>query len=195
MFTETSGDQGGTRVPEWWWSVLLSFIPINPDNRPAICGHLKTGSQYRGLLSKWRNQIFTLLYISFIKRSKLKWQLKVFFLCFCDCYVPSASQVTRMVLWSPHCARPWYWGGVVWTNSRHLPLCDSGADTGCGVSLGAASSHLAGYSPARWSAAQSTGQTHNLIMGSRHTSKDSSSVQFSFYLCEFLFQRIWFFLV
>ena len=126
-----------------------------------------------------KSDFYTSFYKPFIWRSKLKWQLKVFFLCFCDCYVPSASQVTRMVLWSPHCARPWYWGGVVWTNSRHHPLCDTGGrhrvwsvPRGGQEPPGRLQPGQMVSSPVNRSA-----QTHNLIMGSRHTSKGFSSVQ------------------
>ena len=171
----------GTGVPEWWWSVLLSFIPINPDNRPAICGHLKTGSQYRGLLSKWWNQILQTSFTSFIQIFELKCQLRVLFLCVIvmrsHLHLIS-SQVTRMVSWSPHCARLCYWGGVALDHSRHHRFVTQRADTGCGVSPGADQGPPGRLQPSQM--VNRSAQTHNLIMGSRHTSKDSVHHLFGF---------------
>ena len=168
----------GLRVPEWWWSVLLSFIPINPDNRPAICGHLKTGAQYRGLLSKWWNQIlWTLLfYIIHLKIQHWNWTINPL-LCVwsSNCYVPSASQVTRMVSSSlSQCAIEGAWPGPIvaithplW-HRRPTPgvECPQGLTTGTHWPPGRL--HPDGH--------QSTGQTQHLIMPSRNTSKGSSSV-------------------
>ena len=96
----------------------------------------------------------------------------------CDCYEPSASQVTRMVSWSPHCARLCYWGGVALDHSRHHRFVTQRADTGCGVSPGAGQGPPGRLQPSQM--VNRSAQTHNIIMGSRHTSKDSVHHLFSF---------------
>ena len=103
----------------------------------------------------------------------IKWPLFV-----CDCYEPSASQVTRMVSWSPHCAGLCYWGGVALDHSRHHRFVTQRADTGCGVSLGAGQGPPGRLQPSQM--VNRSAQTHNIIMGSRHTSKDSVHHLFSF---------------
>ena len=143
----------GTGVPEWWWSVLLSFIPINPDNRPAICGHLKTGSQYRGLLSKWWNQILHHFFYIIHSTSELKCQLRVVFLC----VIVTSHLHPRWPGWchDPHVVRgsaiEWAWP---WTIVAITALWHREPTPGVECPQGLARGHLAGYSPARWSTGQ-----------------------------------------
>ena len=94
-----------------------------------------------------------------------------------NCYVPSASQVTRMVSWSNN-----VWASTIegaWPGPivAIALLCDTGGrhrvwSVPRGWPLVLATWQVT----ARWSAARSTGQTQHLIMPSRNTSKDSSSV-------------------
>ena len=111
--------------------------------------------------------------------SKLKWQLKVFFLCFCDCYVGHLHPRWPGWCYDPHIEALVLRGRGHWTHSRHHPLYNrEGRHRVWSVPRGGQEPpgrlHWPdGHQPP----VNRSARTAHLIMGSRHTSKDSSSVQ------------------